>query len=269
MPRRREIPEEDDDEPTRRRGSPRRELDSRPGCARGRDGDRDVTNLDPLDDASEPAWQQRAVSRTLDAARARAVQRAKTILDAAFDLMDEKGTTDFTILDVASRAKQSLRSFYQYFDSKDQLLLALFEETIRQAVNELHSAVDLEHEPLARLRAFVISLHEQCDPDLALRRPDAHNRRPISEFSLDLARNHPEQVQAMFLPISHLLAELIDEGRRAGALDWPDTPTATALVLRCVIYSWFEDRLTRSAGMRISAEDSWRFCLHALRGHSI
>jgi AcrR family transcriptional regulator len=227
-----------------------------------------VTKPDPIDDEPEPVWRQRAVSRTLDSARARAEQRAQHILDAAFDLMDENGTTDFAILDVVSRAKQSLRSFYQCFESKDELLLALFEETIRQAVDELRTAVDAEGEPLTRLRAFVISLHDQCDPDFSLRRPDMHNRRPISEFSLQLARSHPEQVQAMFAPISQLLAELINAAKRPDLVDWPDTRTATALVLRAVIYSWFEDRLSRSAGLRISAEDSWRFCLHALRGHS-
>jgi AcrR family transcriptional regulator len=217
---------------------------------------------------AQPEWRERAVSRTTGDARERAEQRAQRILDAAFELMDDKGSTDFTILDVASRAKQSLRSFYQFFESKDALLLALFEETIRQAVDELGTAVAAEHEPLARLRAFVISLYEQCDPDLALRRPGTHNRRPISEFSLQLSRTHPEQVQTTFAPISVLLAGLIDDATRAGAIDWPDGRQATALVLRAVIYTWFEDRLTRSVGLRISAEDSWRFCLHALRGHS-
>ncbi len=227
-----------------------------------------MTDVDANDREPGPTWRGRVVSRTLDTARTRAEQRAQRLLDAAFQIMDDKGTTEFTILDVVSRAKQSLRTFYQCFDSKDELLLALFEETIREAVDELRAAVDAEDAPLARLRAFVVSLHEQCDPELAARRPDAHNRRPISEFSLELARSHPEQVEAMFAPISQLLADLVNEAKRAGQIDWPDTRVATALVLRCVVSTWFEDRLTRSAGLRISAEDSWQFCLRALHGHT-
>ena len=65
-----------------------------------------------------------------------------------------------------------------------------------------------------------------------------------------------------------LLAELVNEAKRAGAVDWPDTRVATALVLRCVISTWFEDRLTRSVGLRVSAEDSWQFCLRALQVRS-
>ena len=74
-------------------------------------------------------------------------------LDAAFELIDEKGTTDFTIQEVIDRSKQSLRGFYQYFDGKDELLLALFEETVRESVDDLENVIDAESEPLARLRA--------------------------------------------------------------------------------------------------------------------
>jgi AcrR family transcriptional regulator len=218
--------------------------------------------------AQQPVWRERAVRRSLDAAEARAQQRAQRILDAAFDLTDERGTTEFTILEVTARAKQSLRSFYQYFDGKDQLLLALFEETIREAVDELQAAVDAERDPLARLRAFVVSLHELCDPGLAASRPDAHNRRPISDFSLQLVGDHPQRVQATFLPISRMLADLLDAAHRAGAIQVSDVRRATTLVLRAAIYNWFEDRLVRSMGPHITAEDSWQFCFHGLRART-
>ena len=35
------------------------------------------------------------------------------------------------------RSKQSLRGFYQYFDSKDELLFALLEETIRESLEDI------------------------------------------------------------------------------------------------------------------------------------
>ncbi len=85
---------------------------------------------------------QRAVSRSLNAARSRAEQRVQRFLDAAFELIDEKGTTEFTIQEVIDRSKQSLRGFYQYFDGKDELLLALFEETIREATDDLADVVE-------------------------------------------------------------------------------------------------------------------------------
>src|SRR5215468_540981 len=143
----------------------------------------DVAKVDPRDE-TEPAWRQRAVSRSLSAARSRAEQRVQRFLDAALDLMDEKGTTDFTIQEVVDRSKQWLRGFYQYFDGKDELLLALFEETIRESIEDIRKVVDAETEPLARLRAFTIRLHEWCEPPGSARKRGAHNRRPISEFSM-------------------------------------------------------------------------------------
>ena len=96
-----------------------------------------MTDVDAPDEGNEPAWRQRAVSRSLNAARSRAEQRVQRFLDAAFSLIDEKGTTEFTIQEVIDRSKQSLRGFYQYFDGKDELLLALFEETVREATDDL------------------------------------------------------------------------------------------------------------------------------------
>ena len=101
-----------------------------------------MTDVEPADDENEPAWRQRAVSRSLNAARSRAEKRAQRFLDAAFELMDEKGTTDFTIQEVIDRSKQSLRGFYQYFDGKDDLMLALFEETLRESIEDMREAVE-------------------------------------------------------------------------------------------------------------------------------
>ena len=217
------------------------------------------------DDENEPAWRQRAVSRSLNAARSRAEKRAQRFLDAAFELMDEKGTTDFTIQEVIDRSKQSLRGFYQYFDGKDELLLALFEESVRESVDDQRDAVESETEPLAQLHAFVIRLHEWCDPGDGGRKRGAHNRRPISEFMVQLAGSHPERVRAAIAPTAEMLTELLDAANASGDIDVADTRRTAGLVMRTVMYSWFGNQLARSARQRISAEDTWQFCLNGLR----
>src|SRR6476659_3637321 len=103
-----------------------------------------MARADEMQDGNGPGWRQRAVSKSLSAARTRAEQRVQGLLDAAFALIDESGTTQFTIQEVVDRSKQSLRGFYQYFDSKDELLLALFEETVREAYDDIRAAVDAE-----------------------------------------------------------------------------------------------------------------------------
>jgi AcrR family transcriptional regulator len=220
----------------------------------------------PTDEAQEPAWRQRAVSRSLHAARSRAEQRVQRFLDAAFELIDEKGTTDFTIQEVIDRSKQSLRGFYQYFHGKDELLLALFEDAVLESAVDLRDVVDAESDPIARLRAFTIRLHEWCEPTDAPRKRGSHNRRPISEFSVQLAVAHPERVKAALEPVSRMLLELVEEAAAAKAINVPDTRRAAALVQQTVMYSWFGNRLIQDPRMRITAEETWEFCLHGLAG---
>src|SRR6476659_4168418 len=170
-----------------------------------------MARADEMQDGNGPGWRQRAVSKSLSAAHTRAEQRVQGLLDAAFALIDEKGTTEFTIQEVVDRSKQSLRGFYQYFESKDELLFALLEETIRESLKDLRSAVESESKPLERLRAFTIRLHEWCEPLGTRRKRGAHNRVPISEFSLQLALKNPERLTAAMTPISKMLIEAVKD----------------------------------------------------------
>jgi AcrR family transcriptional regulator len=213
-----------------------------------------------------PGWRQRAVSRSLSAARSRAEQRVQRLMDAAFGLIDEKGTTEFTIQEVVDRSKQSLRGFYQYFDGKDELLFALLEEIIRESLEDLRKAVESESKPLERLRAFTICLHEWCEPLGKGRKRGAHNRVPISEFSLQLAVKNPERLAAVMAPISRMLVELLDAAVAAGAVKLSDTRRAALLIQQTVMYSWLMNRLVPNPRTRVSAEDAWEFCFRGLGG---
>ena len=225
-----------------------------------------MARVDASADPGEHGWRERAVSRSLDAARSRAEERVQRFLDAAFELIDEKGTTEFTIQELIERSKQSLRGFYEYFDSKDELVLALFEETIREANDDIVRAVDAESDPLARLRAFAIRLHEWCDPGETPRKHGTHNRRAISEFSMHLAVNHSERVRAALAPQWHLLLELFQAASDTGAIRVADIRRSAAIVHQTVLCSWFGDRLVDNPKLRLTAAETWEFCLYGL-GH--
>src|SRR5438105_10746049 len=159
---------------------------------------------------SEPAWRERAVSRSLTAARSRAEQRVQRFLDAAFALIDQKSSTDFTIQEVIDRSQQSLRAFYQHFNGKDELLLALFEETVREAADDIRKTVESETKPMERLHVFVIRLHEWCDPNARPRKRGSHNRLPIMDFMMRLAADYPARVKGAMPPVSSTLLQLPD-----------------------------------------------------------
>ena len=219
---------------------------------------------DEPQDGNGPGWRHRAVSKSLSAARTRAEQRVQGLLDAAFELIDERGTTQFTIQEVVDQSKQSLRGFYQYFDSKDELLFALLEEVIRESLKDLQSAVDSETKPLDRLRAFTIRLHEWCDPLGTRRKRGAHNRIPISEFSMQLALKDPERLAAAMAPISRMLMDAIKAA--AGSLRVTDTQRAAMLIQQTVMYGWLMNRFVPDSRPRVTADDAWEFCLHGLGG---
>jgi AcrR family transcriptional regulator len=216
------------------------------------------------DDVS--GWRKRAVSRSLSAATSRAEQRVQRLLNAAFELIDEKGTSEFTIQEVVDRSKQSLRGFYQYFDGKDELLFALLEESTRESLEDLGQAVEAESEPLERLRAFTIRLHEWCEPLGARRKRGAHNRIPMSEFSLQLALKDPERVTGVIAPISRMLIDLLDAAAAAGAIRVTETRRAALLIQQVVMYGWLMNRLVPNPRARVSAEDAWAFLLRGLGG---
>src|ERR1700730_2948313 len=93
--------------------------------------------------SEEPTWKQRGVERSTRAAKLRAEQRVQRFLDAAQAIITKDGTTDFTVQQVVDVSKQSLRSFYQHFDGKHELLLALFEDALRRATEQIRAAAQV------------------------------------------------------------------------------------------------------------------------------
>jgi AcrR family transcriptional regulator len=225
-----------------------------------------MASADESKHGDAPGWRQKAVSKSLKAAHTRAEQRVQRLLDAAAALIDERGTSEFTIQEVVDRSKQSLRGFYQYFDGKDELLFALLEENVREALEDLRTAVGAKSDALERLRVFTIRLHEWCEPLGSRRKRGTHNRVPISEFSMQLAVKDAGRVAAAVAPISRMLIELIDAGVAAGSLKVTETGRAALFIQQTVMYGWLMNRFVQNPKARITAEDAWEFCLHGLNG---
>lgn len=166
----------------------------------------------------EPAWRQRAVERSTRAAKLRAEQRVQRFLDSAQELIVEKGTTDFTVQEVVDRSKQSLRSFYQHFDGKHELLLALFEDALSMGAAKVREAAAAESDPLQRLQIAVETLYEQSHPSPGVQRP------LFNDFALQLLVKHPEQVATAHIPMLTVFTEIIEQAAEAGLIAGGETP---------------------------------------------
>ncbi|MFI0349359.1 TetR/AcrR family transcriptional regulator [Actinomadura sp. 9N407] len=209
----------------------------------------------------EPAWRRRAVERSTRAAKLRAEQRVQRFLDSAQELITEKGTTDVTVQEVVDRSKQSLRSFYQHFDGKHELLLALFEDALATSANEIREAASAGRDPLQRLRDAVEMLYEQSRPS-----PDV--QRPLfSDFALQLLVKHPVQVATAHLPLVTVFADLIEDAAEAGVIPAGRPRRQASLVMQTVMFSAQANGVPAgSHAVPVTAEEIWQFCLGGISG---
>ena len=84
-------------------------------------------------DAADASWRDRALERSLRAARAKAISRSDRFIQTAMELLEETGRSDFTVQELVDRSRTSLRSFYQYFAGKDELMVAILEERMARS----------------------------------------------------------------------------------------------------------------------------------------
>jgi AcrR family transcriptional regulator len=142
------------------------------------------------------------VARSLDSARLRSEGRVQRFLDAGFELLGRaESGKEFTVQEVVDRSGQSLRSFYQYFAGKHELLLALFDEAILSTADRLEEQIARQDTPLERLHTFVVE----------------YNPTPVmAEFCHQLLTAHQTEAARAFVPLVTLLENVLDEAVEAG-----------------------------------------------------
>jgi AcrR family transcriptional regulator len=206
-------------------------------------------------DGAEPAWRRRAVDRSTQVVRQRAATRVQQFLDTARSLIDEKQSTDVTVQEVVDRSGQSLRSFYQYFDGKHELLLALFEEEMISAADRLRE-VSADGDPIERLRDAVGFLFESS-------RPSPKSSQPLfADFASRLMVDHPDEVTAAYVPVFEYLAEIVEGIAERGQLRDVRPRRAATIVLQAATVT--AGRTSTDGSQPITAAEVWEFCLNAI-----
>jgi AcrR family transcriptional regulator len=110
------------------------------------------------------------VEQTLSRRERKKQETRQAILEAAVSLFHEKGFDETTIEEITARADVAKGTFFNYFGSKDALLVELRLWGIEQA----RAALDVEQgapaSPVARIKLLMQMLCERADQDLALSR---------------------------------------------------------------------------------------------------
>jgi AcrR family transcriptional regulator len=205
-----------------------------------------------------PVWQARALDRSLDQARGRALDRMTRLVASARDLANETGSAAFTVVQVAQRAGFSLKVFYRCFAGKDELLLALVEEDSRLGAGLLAEHLAAHSDPVDRLRAYVEGLFG------LLTHPGAVGYAGV------LVREHrrlgearPRELQQSLAPLVDLLASELASANAAGVTEIQDPGRAAATVFG-VLLGGINDVTTGEADPPEMAAWLWQFCWSGL-----
>jgi AcrR family transcriptional regulator len=214
------------------------------------------------------SWREHAVARSLDPARLRAEKRVQRFLDAALELMSSDSGKEFTVQEVVERSGQSLRSFYQYFAGKHELLLALFEEAVRSTAEHLEELVAKEDDALDRLHRFTVEYYRLCIP-VSRGKPVKDRPTPaMGEFAQQLLTEHPKEAARAYVPLVSLLEQVLDDTAAAGAIrPGLNHRRIAGVVLQAISFNAFSATISGSSIRPDGGEGSeelWDLLLHGI-----
>jgi AcrR family transcriptional regulator len=184
---------------------------------------------------------------------------AHDIVDAAWAIVLTSEVTDFTVKQVAQRANVALQTFYRHFDSKDELLLAMFEEAIEQGAKPfiIESAGLPPVERLHRLLTapLLLTYDERAQ---RINRWRSRERQRLMEV-------FPHEVEAVLDPFRVAVVDAIVAVRDAGETDCDDPEIAGTIMVHLVqtmTYAVHGGGLV--ADPAELAEEVWRLCWQGL-----
>ena len=195
------------------------------------------------------------MERSLRTARAKAVSRSERFIGAATQLLGETGAIDFTIQDLVERSGLSLRAFYQHFATKDDLLLAVFEEAIRTFVAQLGTDLAGVDDPLERLHTYVAGFYSAAETSQPI-------SRALTKYLMLLTQSEPGDVARVLDPQTSLLLEIVEAGVAVGQFRRDIRPEYLTLLLTQNLMAAVEMNVlgTYLTGNALSGDDLWAYC---------
>jgi AcrR family transcriptional regulator len=195
--------------------------------------------------------------------RLRIETQVRQMLDAARRLIVVKGD-EFTTQELVAEAGVALQTFYRYFASKDELLLAVIGDAMTDACLYWVQVAAEMTDPLERLRYFITSTLDR----LKGADGDAATARFIVSTRWRLNRNYAKQLAEAEKPFVDLLREAVDAAVEAGLLKPADPQWDSWFVSELVrsVYHFYAFADYSDADMNKVKNRLWSFCLTALGG---
>lgn len=190
--------------------------------------------------------------------------RKALLVSAAYDLLDESGLEGLTIRAVLSRTGLARRAFYECFQGKDDLVLAVFESSLRAAAVYFRDATASCASPEEALQAIVtgIVVGQSGYGNMGANRRGA----ALSREHLRLAQTRPEELQLSLQPLLDLIAGRVSEGIAAGRFRKADPRLQAELIYNLLSTTVHTMLLAEEGGVPDRHEREglavgiWEFC---------
>jgi TetR/AcrR family transcriptional regulator len=181
------------------------------------------------------------------------------MLDAALRLIREKGDS-FTTQELVKEAGVALQTFYRYFASKDELLLAVIADAMSEACTRWADDARKLRDPVARLRFYITNIIDVLDSEGG----GGGTARFVVSTHWRLHRVFPDELAEAEKPFVDLLLGEINAGVKAGLLAPANPEWAAWFIAELVrsVYHYYA-YAPRQADVK---EHLWQFCLTALGG---
>jgi len=187
--------------------------------------------------------------------------RDKRFMRSALAILGETGRTDFTVLEVVERSKTSLRSFYQHFSTKDELLLALIDRIMSESTLRWREEVD-GLDAVAALSHLI----DKVSTPASSTTQDSINRG-LTFYNDHLAESLPREYARVLSPMHGLIKDIIKRGIAEGVFD-PDldvAPTATLIMQSSMGATRLRVLGAELNGVPLEQRHIKDFCLRTLR----
>lgn len=207
---------------------------------------------------------ERAADRSPAAQRARArrIEQTKAVVDAARSLIVERGE-QFTTQELVTEAGVALQTFYRLFASKDQLLLAVFDDMIAEQCARFEDAGRQFEDPLERLHFYVTGALRS----LGVSGVGAVGPRFVTAEHWRLHQLFPDEMAQATQPFTDLVARQIDAAADQGLLAPGDAPRSAWFVTNLVMAVFHHYAFVGTpVDTEAVGEELWSFCRRALGG---
>jgi AcrR family transcriptional regulator len=155
----------------------------------------------------------------------------RLLFDATLAVMERNGYADAAVADILAEAGLSTRSFYRHFQSKDQLLCALYRHEAEGVAARLAGRVSAAATPLEALDGWIDEIMS-----LGYHRRKAARAAVLGSPGAMRAEGYAAESRRAITLLSAPLRDLLTAGQRDGTFPLAD-PAADAPLIESVVWT--------------------------------